>query len=266
MSIVQINPCIVSERWTEVVEWAARVLDVPVSCDSEGWARLQATSDGILVLDPKRFASASPLVLELQVPAVGPTVDRAKNAGAKVLSAPTRAADGTMRAEIETPQGVHLALRDEIGRSTKRTGAINDGPLHFTVNRKIAAPPARVFEAITKKEDLEAFFVPKVEGSLAKDERVTWTFPGHGAFSLQRIDLKVNEFLSFHWPARQAYDTRVQVALRAKDGGTEVAITESGWNADARGQRAAFDNCEGWTTFLANLSLYLEHGIAPLKK
>ena len=59
MSIIQINPCIVSERWAEVVEWAARVLDVPVACDSEGWALLHAASEGMLVLAPSRFAAGT---------------------------------------------------------------------------------------------------------------------------------------------------------------------------------------------------------------
>jgi uncharacterized protein YndB with AHSA1/START domain len=271
MSVIQINPCIVSERWTEVVEWAARVLDVPVACDSGGWALLHAATEGMLVLAPSRFAAASrpadgSVVLELQVRGVGPTVERARHAGARVVASPNKAADGTMRAAIETPHGVVLWLRDETAKVTKRSGVLNDGPLHFTVQRSFAVPPARVFEAITKKEDLEAFFVAKVEGDLAKDETATWSFEEDGAFPIHRIDVKVNEFLSFHWASFQGYDTRVQFAVRPADGGAELAITESGWNADARGQQGAFDNCEGWTTFLANLSLYLEHGIAPMRK
>jgi uncharacterized protein YndB with AHSA1/START domain len=249
-----------------VIEWAARVLDVPVACDSEGWGLLHAASEGVLVLDPKRFADSSALVLELQVHAVGRTVERARGAGAKVLSPPKKDPDGTMRAIIETPQGISLRLRDELGKKKKGSGAINSGPLHFTVARRFSAPPARLFEAITKKQDLESFFVSNVEGNMVTDEKVTWTFPGYGDFPLHRIDLKVNEYLSFHWASKEGYDTRVQFAVRPTDGGSELAITESGWNADPRGQKGAFDNCEGWTTFLANLSLYLDHGIAPMRK
>jgi uncharacterized protein YndB with AHSA1/START domain len=57
----------------------------------------------------------------------------------------------------------------------------------------------------------------------------------------------------------------VQFALTPSKTGTELAITESGWNADARGLKQSFDNCEGWTTFLANLSMYLEHDISVMK-
>jgi uncharacterized protein YndB with AHSA1/START domain/predicted enzyme related to lactoylglutathione lyase len=269
MSVVQMSPCIVSERWSEVVEWSARILDLPVACRfaSEGWARLNAASDGIVVVDPRHFGApaSGALVLDLEVRMLRRVVERAKGAGAKVLAPPKESPDGTLRAAIETPQGVVLWLRDE--RGTRKPGAdLHQGPLHFTVGRQIAAPPARVFEAITRKEDLESFFVTRVKGDLSKEDKVTWSWEGHGDYELSRMELKANEFLSFHWKAdRQGYDTRVQFALTPKDAGTELTITESGWDADPHGLKKAFDNCEGWTTFLGNLAVYLEHDIALMK-
>jgi uncharacterized protein YndB with AHSA1/START domain len=269
MSVVQMSPCILSERWSEVVEWSARILDLPVACRfaSEGWARLFAETDGITVVDPRRFgaAAAGGLVLDLEVRMLARVVERAKSAGAKIIAQPQKSADGTLRAAIETPQGVVLWLRDT--RGTKSEGdRVHQGPLHFTVNRRLAAPPARVFEAITKKEDLEAFFVTGVKGNLAKDDKAVWTFEGHGDHPLYRMELAVNEFLSFHWGGdTQGYHTRVQFALTPAEAGTELTITESGWDANRKGLKQAFDNCEGWTTFLGNLAMYLEHGIAVMK-
>ena len=60
MSVIEMSPCILSERWSEVVEWCAHILDLPVSCKfaTEGWARLCAASEGITVVDPRRLGMA----------------------------------------------------------------------------------------------------------------------------------------------------------------------------------------------------------------
>jgi uncharacterized protein YndB with AHSA1/START domain len=266
MSVIQMSPCILSERWSEVVEWCARILDLPVSCRFavDGWARLCAASEGITVIDPRRFGAEASggLALDLEVRMLPRVVERAKAANARVVSPPSRGKDGILRAAIETPQGVALWLRELPRRSAETTGGVHQGPLHFTVNRRFAAPPARVFDAITKKADLESFFVTQVRGDFAKDETIVWGFEGHGEHLQHRIDLKINEFLSFRWgEGSQGYDTLVQFSLNPCDSGTELAITESGWDADPRGLKQAFDNCEGWTTFLGNLAMYLEHGI-----
>ena len=271
MGVVQMTPCTLSNRWSEFVEWSARVFDLPVACrfDDKGWAQLSASSAGIKVIDPRLYGPSGAkeqTVVQLEVRMLKRTVERAVGAGAKLVTPPEELPDqGALFATIESPQGIVLWLWDP--RSEPDTGRINQGPLHFTVHRQLAAPPARVFEAITKKEHLESFFVHRVDGDIVTDPKVTWFFEGHGAFEVHRMEVVVNEFLSFHWRAdRQSYHTRAQFAVTPSNVGTELTVTESGWDADARGLKKAFDNCEGWTTFLGNLAMYLEHDIAILKE
>jgi hypothetical protein len=45
------------------------------------------------------------------------------------------------------------------------------------------------------------------------------------------------------------------------DGRTLVTITEQGWRETARGLRASYGNCEGWTGMLCAMKVWLEHGI-----
>lgn len=42
---------------------------------------------------------------------------------------------------------------------------------------------------------------------------------------------------------------------------TLVTITETSWQPTAEGARAAFGNCEGWTSMLSALKAWVEHGI-----
>lgn len=40
-----------------------------------------------------------------------------------------------------------------------------------------------------------------------------------------------------------------------------MTITETSWQPTADGARAAFGNCEGWTSMLSALKAWVEHGI-----
>lgn len=45
------------------------------------------------------------------------------------------------------------------------------------------------------------------------------------------------------------------------DGRTLVSIAEEGWEATEAGQKASYQNCEGWTGALCAMKMWLEHRV-----
>ena len=75
-----------------------------------------------------------------------------------------------------------------------------------------------------------------------------------------------NERIVLRWDANDdsgpTYRTTVTITFAALDDGrTLVTIAEEGWHRTETGERAAFDNCEGWSGVLCCMKAWLEHGI-----
>jgi uncharacterized protein YndB with AHSA1/START domain/predicted enzyme related to lactoylglutathione lyase len=263
MTVLQMTPCVLTERWSEFIEWSARVFDMPVACrfDEQGWGRLSASSPGVTVIDAQHFAASAgsrQAVVELEVSGIEGAIKRAVELGARLLTEPTEVGDGGWHAAIETPQEIALFLWEDRSSDDAEQG-IHQGPVHFTVARQIDAPPEEVFAAATQAEHQEKFFVDDAKGDLDREEVITWTWDGYGEAEVQRLEFRPNDYVAFSWEG--LYPTRVQFTVTATEDGARLAITESGWDADNRGLKEAFDHCEGWTQFLDNLKVYLEHGI-----
>lgn len=276
MTVVQISPCVLTADWSGFVAWCATTFDMPVACqyDDQGWARLLAPSQGITVIDQRHFSESSggdTVVVELQVQGIQRYYDRALTAGAMVVRPPTEVSSGIHHAALLTPQGVRLwLLSDDASRQgdAPSTVALNDGPIHFTVDRVIDASAEDVFRAATAKDTLEKFFVHHVSGDMTGLGTVSWEFEGMPPSPLDVVAFRPNAYVAFHWPAhRRSYLTRTQFVVTAV-GPTKarLAITESGWDGDTAGLRSAFDHCEGWTQFLGNMKVFLEHGISHVEK
>jgi uncharacterized protein YndB with AHSA1/START domain len=133
----------------------------------------------------------------------------------------------------------------------------------------IAAPPERVFEALTDPKQAVQWW-GKTEryhfSTFSLDARIggKWssagTSPNMGPFTIE------GEILELDPPRRVAYtwlsswmpkNTRVLWELKIKDGGTLVKLTHTGFAGDADG---ANNHSAGWNSILTWLQAYVEKG------
>jgi len=266
MSVLQMTPCVLVDTWSAFVEWSATVFDLPVTCqfDDQGWARLTASSPGITVIDREVFAESAAgqaTVLELEVTSLARSTKRALAHGATTITAPRALSDGQWHAAIETPQGIVLWLYQSAAVAPKPE--VGQGPVHFTIARTIAAPVERVFAAVTRAEDLTAFFIDDASGDLADGQTVEWIWNAYGSGALDVVSFRPDTHVTFHWQANYVpYQTRVRFAVAPEGDKTRISVTETGWGEGRRDLASAFDNADGWSQFATRLKLYLEHGIS----
>ena len=137
----------------------------------------------------------------------------------------------------------------------------------------IAAPPERVWRALTNTEELSAWFQVKIEGHLApgSDIWMTSVHPGHVG---QRFQVRVTEMVPPHRLVWQwhpgavdpAVDytreprTTVTFLLERSEGGTRLNLAETGFDEISRARRAKVfgDNSQGWTEVLGWLRKHVE--------
>lgn len=141
--------------------------------------------------------------------------------------------------------------------------------LSFTVSGRVARPCAEVYEAVADPAQLSRYFTTGgARGRLETGQQVTWDFHDvPGAFPVTVVEADPPRRVVIEWDgeetAGEGGTTRTVFEFEPLDDDTRtlVTITESSWRPTAGGARAAFDNCEGWTTMLAALKAWLEHGI-----
>lgn len=141
--------------------------------------------------------------------------------------------------------------------------------LSFTVSGRVARPVAETYEAVADPEQLSRYFTTGgARGRLEPGNDVTWDFHDFpGAFPVTVVEADSPRRLVIRWggEATTATDgtTTTTFEFEPVDGDTRtlVTITESSWQPTADGAKHAFDNCEGWSTMLAALKVWVEHGI-----
>jgi len=141
-----------------------------------------------------------------------------------------------------------------------------DMALRFTVSGRIARPVAEVFNAVVDPAQLSRYFTTGgAEGRLETGATVTWDFADFpGAFPVEVVEVVPDRRIVLRWEAGKSagYDTTVTMEFeQLDDGRTLVSIAEEGWRHTAEGQRAAFDNCGGWSGVLLCMKGWLEHGL-----
>lgn len=166
---------------------------------------------------------------------------------------------------IEEQDGTTTGHRDPEDRDGRLSA------LAFTVTGYISAPVAQTFEAVADPERLSRYFTTGgAKGRLEGSTTVTWDFADFpGAFPVEVTESVANERIVIEWEgdaatiASPAGRTRVVFEFEPIDGDTRtlVTITESSWTATESGAEAAFGNCYGWSTMLACLKVWVEHGI-----
>lgn len=140
----------------------------------------------------------------------------------------------------------------------------------FAVSGRIARPVHEVFEAVADPGQLSGYFTTGgAKGRLETGATVSWDFLDFpGAFPVHVIALEQDRKIVLRWGAADgpddggAYETTVTMSFEGlEDGRTLVRIKEEGFRDSAAGQKASFNNCEGWTGMLCAMKGYIEHGI-----
>jgi uncharacterized protein YndB with AHSA1/START domain len=140
--------------------------------------------------------------------------------------------------------------------------------LQFEVAGRIARPVHEVFEAVVDPEQLSRYFTTGgAKGRLESGATVMWDFADFpGAFPVEVVEVVPDQRIVLRWDATddgsETYQTTVTMSFEPLDGDrTLVTIAEEGWRPTEAGQRASYDNCEGWTNALCCMKAWLEHGI-----
>jgi uncharacterized protein YndB with AHSA1/START domain/predicted enzyme related to lactoylglutathione lyase len=261
---VRVQPVVLSRDWRTTLDWMSRVFELPVTLASErskfGEMLIAGERLGVLGRNVKNAGEATS-ALEVEVFDLEAALERARNNKARILTEPEVVEGGGGRhASIQLPTGVTLWLW-EPDEEAEQSQALGDGPLHFSVRRRIAAPAERVFTAITQADELSRFFVKEARGDLKEGADVTWIWEGD-AVALEVARVVPNETVEFLWEAYGVdYLTRVRFDIVPTGKHTRLTVVESGWHNDARGRQSAFDHAEGWTEFLLHARLWIERGI-----
>ncbi|WP_199423381.1 SRPBCC domain-containing protein [Actinotalea solisilvae] len=141
--------------------------------------------------------------------------------------------------------------------------------LSFTVSGRVARPCAEVYEAIADPDQLSRYFTTGgARGRLEGGTEVSWEFADHpGAFPVSVVEAAPPRRIVIEWDgdATTSAEGRTRTVFELEplddDARTLVTITESSWQPTADGARAAFGNCEGWSSMLSALKAWVEHGI-----
>lgn len=138
---------------------------------------------------------------------------------------------------------------------------------------EISAPRERVWRALTRVDELSAWFQVKIEGEIAAGNEV-WMTSVHAAHTGQRfrvllVELTPPERLVWQWhPGEVDPDvdysleqrTTVTFTLEAVGEGTLLRVAETGFDRISLARRAKVysDNSQGWTEVLVWLQRYAE--------
>jgi uncharacterized protein YndB with AHSA1/START domain len=138
---------------------------------------------------------------------------------------------------------------------------------------EIAAPPDRVWRALTNVKELSAWFQVEIEGDVAPNTEV-WMISKHAGYEGQRFRVKFTEItpphrLAWQWhpgemDASVDYSreprTTVTFTLEPSGRGTRVKVSETGFDeiALARREKVYKDNRQGWAEVLGWLRTYAE--------
>jgi uncharacterized protein YndB with AHSA1/START domain len=138
---------------------------------------------------------------------------------------------------------------------------------------EIAAPPERVWRALTDPAELSAWFQVTIEGHLAPGSEVWMTsvHPGHVGqrFKVSVVEMTPPSRVIWQWHAGEidpAIDysrepqTTVTFTLTPTEGGTRLQLEETGFDAIALERRAKVygDNSQGWSEVLVWLQRHVE--------
>lgn len=144
----------------------------------------------------------------------------------------------------------------------------------FTVRRTItiAAPIEKVWAAITEAEHIARWFgQTAVLDKVAVGAGGVFSFEGYGAFPVLIEELDPPRMIAYRWsnddargtqPAEvdPAHSTVFRFTLEALDGGTQLTVVETGFDATSDPAFNMESHRQGWDSELDELVVYLEGG------
>src|SRR5437763_822814 len=128
----------------------------------------------------------------------------------------------------------------------------------------LPVPPARVWTALTRPDQLGAWFGTQATIDLRPGGEVVFTWDGStGPRGTSRGVIETVEptqRFAFRWQANpgDARTTRVEFTLEPHAEGTRLFVVESGFASLPREWRTQESHVEGWQRELAELAQYLE--------
>jgi uncharacterized protein YndB with AHSA1/START domain len=126
----------------------------------------------------------------------------------------------------------------------------------------IRRPVAQVFAAFIDPEVTTTFWFTRSSGRLEAGKSVKWEWQMYGVSTqvTARV-IEPNRRILVEWDGYSGRTT-VEWKFAAREGGTFVSITESGWTGDADELVEYVSNStEGFTWTLAGLKASLEHNV-----
>lgn len=155
--------------------------------------------------------------------------------------------------------------------STNQPSVIDSG--EFTVRRTItiAAPIDKVWAAITEAEHIARWFPQRVVlDKVAPGADGVFSWDGYGDIPVRIEELDPPRMIAYRWSNAEApaTDRRVDAdrstvfrfTLEPADGGTQLTVVESGFDALADPAASMESNRGGWDSELDELVAYLEGG------
>jgi uncharacterized protein YndB with AHSA1/START domain len=125
----------------------------------------------------------------------------------------------------------------------------------------IKATPERVFQALTKKDDLERWFLVKAEVDLRPGGAIRFEW-GPGVFNVGKIlVLEPPHRLSYSWEALEPSPTTITFELTAENDGTRLHLIHTGIGEGEDWDTYYTSVNGGWNAHLTNLTAWLETGI-----
>lgn len=132
----------------------------------------------------------------------------------------------------------------------------------------IAAPPEKVYEAMTTAEGLDGWFTSGAVVGAWPNGRILFRWkewgPDHftGEDGGPVLEAQRPSRFVFQWrPDQPAYATTVEMDFEARAHGTVLRLREHGYEDTPSGRRKMLECACGWGEALTLLKFYVEHGI-----
>jgi uncharacterized protein YndB with AHSA1/START domain len=140
------------------------------------------------------------------------------------------------------------------------------GTLGYKISMPIKGELEKVWNNLSKAENIKRFFTTDAKKDMDKPGEVLWAW-GDDAALIEVIESVPFEKIIIEWNGNMVdYKIRTEFNLKKIKNKIVVRISENGWENDEIGIKNALSNCNGWSDFLNALKVYTEHKISYLNK
>ncbi|HEY5533653.1 MAG TPA: SRPBCC domain-containing protein [Ignavibacteria bacterium] len=141
-----------------------------------------------------------------------------------------------------------------------------NGSLHYKIGMQIRGELDKVWDNVTKSENLMRYFTSDAKKNLDTTGEVLWAW-GENAVILNVIEVVPHSKIVLEWNGNMVeYKIRAEITFQQIKNKVLVKISESGWENSELGIKNALSNCNGWSDFLNALRVFTEYKISYLNK